>query len=99
MSEPPAAGRNTSFAAITLLRCRDRFARLLEAIAEPRRSELAQAIAQHEHLDEPHLKQVLAQVIRREHASTREKAAQVLGSAIVRAPRAVRIGLAQETEQ
>ena len=99
MSEPPAAGRNTSFAAITLLRCRDRFARLLEAIAEPRRSELARAIAQHEHLDEPHLKQILAQVIRREHASAREKAAQMLGSAVVRAPRVVRIWLTQESKQ
>jgi hypothetical protein len=87
------------FAAIALLRCRERLARLLEAIAEPRRSELARAIAQHEHLDEPHLKQILAQVIRREHASAREKAAQMLGSAVVRAPRVVRIWLTQESKQ
>ena len=99
MSESPAQERNTSFAAIALLRCRERLARLLEAIAEPRRSELARAIAQHEHLDEPHLKQILAQVTKRERARTRERAAQVLGSAIVRAPRVVRIWLAQETEQ
>jgi hypothetical protein len=74
-------------------------ARLLEAVAEPRRSELARAIAQHDHLDDPHLKQILAHVTRRERASTRERAAQLLGSAIVQAPRVVRIWLAQETEQ
>jgi hypothetical protein len=99
VSESPAAARNTSFTAIALLRCRERLAPLLEAVAEPRRSELARAIAQHEHLDEPNLKQILVQVIRREHARTRERAVQVLGNAIVRAPRVVRIWLAQGTEQ
>ena len=99
MSESTAAARNTLFAAIALLRCRERLPRLLEAVAEPRRSELARAIAQHEHLDEPNLKQVLVQVTRREHARTRERAAQVLGNAIARAPRVVRIWLAQEMEQ
>jgi hypothetical protein len=38
-------------------------------------------------------------VTRREHARTRERAAQVLGNAIARAPRVVRIWLAQEMEQ
>jgi hypothetical protein len=99
VSESPAQERNTSFAAIALLRCRERLAQLLDAIAEPRRSELAQAISQHEHLDEPRLKQILAQVIRREHAGVRDSVGRVMGSAMVRAPRVVRIWLAQETEQ
>jgi formate dehydrogenase maturation protein FdhE len=98
VSESPAAARNTSFAAIALLRCRERLARLLEAVSEPRRSEFARAIAQNEHLDEQQLKQILAQVMRRERATTRESSAQVLGSAIARAPRVVRIWLARETE-
>lgn len=97
MSEP--AARDTAFAAIALLRCRDRLPALIETIAEPRRSELALAVAQHEHFDEAHLKQILARVTRVEHTAVRETAARVPGNAIGRVPRVVRIWLAQETEQ
>jgi hypothetical protein len=92
-----AAERNTAFAALALLRCRDRVSRLIDAVAEPRRSELAQAVAEHEHFDDARLKQILAQVIRREHADIREATAQVLGAAMIRAPRVVRKWIAQET--
>lgn len=97
MSEP--AARDTAFATIALLRCRDRLPALIETIAEPRRSELARAVAQHERFDEAHLKQILARVFRHEHAALRETSAQVRSDAIGRIPRVVRMWLAQETEQ
>ena len=100
MSESPAsAARDTVFATAALLRFRERLAPLLDTVAEPRRTALARAIAQHEALDEQQLKQILARVIRREHEEVREAAAQILGSAIARAPRVVRMWLAQETAQ
>lgn len=99
MSESPAADRDTIFAAIALLRGRERLARLLDTIAEPRRSELARSVAQHEHLDDAHLKQTLVQMIRREQSAVRETAIQVLGSAIARTPRVVRRWLTQEAQQ
>jgi len=99
VSESPVAARHTIFAAMALLRGRERLAPLLEAVAEPRRSELARAVAQHEQLDDTRLKQALAEVIRREHAAVRDTAAQLLGSSIVRVPRVVRLWLAREAEQ
>jgi hypothetical protein len=99
VSESAAAARDTAFAAVALLRCRDRMTALLNAVAEPRRSELARAVAQHEQFDDAHLKQILARVIRHQHETVRESAAQVLGGAIARAPRVVRVWLAQEAER
>jgi hypothetical protein len=97
VSEP--AARDTAFAAIALLRCRDRLPALIETITEPRRIELARAVAQHERFDEAHLRQILGRVIRAEHTAVRDTVARVAGDAVGRVPRVVRIWLAQETEQ
>jgi hypothetical protein len=81
--------RDTVFAALALLRCRDRVAPLLDAAAEPRRSELAEAIDALEGLDDSRLKQLLADVIRREDAELKDEVMRLLGPGAAGVPRAV----------
>jgi hypothetical protein len=45
------------------------------------------------------LKQILARAIRHQHETVRESAALPLSGAIARAPRVVRVWLAQEAQQ
>jgi hypothetical protein len=72
-------GRDTAFAVLALLRCRDRLEQVLDAVAEPRRSELARIIGESED-DETHLKHMLAEVIRREDTALRDAVAHALGA-------------------
>jgi hypothetical protein len=81
---------DAAFAALALLRCRARLAGVLDAVAEPRRSELAAAVAELEGLDDVRLKQTLAQAIRRDDEALREAVGRVLGAKASRAPRIVR---------
>jgi hypothetical protein len=96
VSDLPETARDTVFTTVALLRCRDHLALMLDAITEPRRGELARAIAEHEHFDDAHLRLRLAQVVRREHAAIRETVVEVLGGSIAEVPRVVRMWLAQE---
>ena len=81
--------KDTGFAALALLRCRDRIAPLLDAVAEPRRSELAEAIDTLEGFDDARVKQLLADIIRREDAELKDAAARVLGPGAAGVPRAI----------
>jgi hypothetical protein len=86
---PTLPGRDVAFAVLALLRCRDRIAPVLDAVAEPRRNELAKAIAEHEALDSTRLKQLLAELIRREDAELSDGAMRALGIASSQVPRAI----------
>jgi hypothetical protein len=83
------------FAALALLRCRDRLARVLDAVAEPRRGELAAALAELEELDDARLKETLAEIIRREDEALFEVVARSMGGEIAKAPRLVRQWIAR----
>jgi hypothetical protein len=74
---------------LALLRCRDRIAPLLDAVAEPRRAELTEAIDALEGFDDASLKLQLADVIRREDAALKDAAARLLGPAAASVPRAI----------
>ena len=87
VSEP---GPEHAFAALALLRCRDRMGPVLDAIAEPRRLDVARAVAELDGLDDYHLKHVLAEVVRREERTLREATALFLGAASQNAPRTIR---------
>ena len=87
MAKAPA--RDTAFAALALLRCRARIGPILETVADPRRIEIARAVAELDGLDDAHLKQVLAEVVRREDAALRDAAERALGAGSAEAPRAI----------
>jgi len=99
VSESPAPARDTAFAAVALLRCRNRLAPVLDAVAEPRRSELARAIAELEPLDDARLKQALTEKVRRLDEALRIDIGQTLGCAMARAPRVVREWIAQRMDR
>jgi hypothetical protein len=86
----PEPGRDTAFAALALLRCRDRIGPLLNTVVEPRRSEVGAAVSKLEGLDDAQLKQVLAEMIRREDEALRDAVAQVLGTGSTRVSRTMR---------
>lgn len=86
---PPEPARDGAFSALALLRCRDRLGQILGAVAEPRRSELENALASFAAFDEIRLKDVLAQLIRHEVRAQTDAAARALGAAAPRAPRAL----------
>jgi hypothetical protein len=84
---------------VALLRCRDRLALALDAVAEPRRSELARAIAELESFNDARLKQTLTEKIRRQNEALREVMGQTLNSAMAKAPRVVREWIAHRMDQ
>jgi hypothetical protein len=77
-------------AALALLRRRDRIVPLLEALGEPRSLEMARAIEELEGFDDAHLKQVLADTVRREAIALDDAAALILGAASEQSPRVIR---------
>ena len=79
-----------AFAALALLRCRDRIAPVLDAIAEPRRLDVARAVAELHGFDDYHLKHLLTEVVRREERTLGEARALFLGAASQNAPRTIR---------
>jgi hypothetical protein len=89
VSKEVLTGRNTAFAALALLRCRGRIARMLETIAEPRRKQAAVAVAELDRIDDTDLKRLLVELIRREDAELRDAAMRALGSESTQAPRVV----------
>jgi hypothetical protein len=89
------AGRDTAFAALILLRCRDRIGPILDTIAGPRRIEAARAVAELDGLDDAHLKHALQDVVRREDAELQDVAARTLGLRSAEVPRAIRKWVAQ----
>jgi len=78
-----------AFAALGLLRCRDRLEGILNAIAEPRQGAIRSAIAELDGVDEAGLKDALSETVRREDAALREGVAKLLGSAAAETPRAI----------
>jgi hypothetical protein len=83
------------FAALALLRCRDRLKTLLDAVAEPRRASLAAALGEFDGLDDARLKQILADIVQREDQVLVDVVARSLGRDIAKAPRVVRIWVAR----
>jgi HEAT repeat protein len=81
--------RDTAFAALALLRCRDRLAPILDTIAEPRRNEVVRAVAELGSFDDAHLKHFLAETVRNEDADLRDFAVRALGSESAEVPRAI----------
>jgi hypothetical protein len=82
--------RDVAFAALALLRSRDRVESILRALAEPRLHDLALVIGKFETLDAAHLKRILAETVRQEDAVLHDAAAQKLGAAVENASRAIR---------
>jgi hypothetical protein len=78
------------FALLALLRCRGRLESLLEAVAEPRRSELARVAAGFDGLDDASLRQQLAETIRHEDDALRDAVVQVLGAEMSAVPVPIR---------
>lgn len=76
-------------AALALLRCRDRIGPVLEALASPRRIEMARAVAELDGFDDAHLKHVLEEIVRREAIALNDAVALLLGAASEQAPRAL----------
>ena len=89
MASEMRPGRDMAFAALGMLRCGGRLGRMLDAIAEPRRSEIAEAVAALDGFDEGRLRDVLAETVRREDAALQDAAARILGAGSAEAPRAV----------
>lgn len=58
--------RDAAFAALALLRCRDRLEQVLSTIAEPRRSEIERAVGEFSGFDDDRIKHELAKTIRGE---------------------------------
>jgi hypothetical protein len=81
--------RDTAFAALALLRCRDRLSPILETIAEPRRNEVVRAVAELDSFDDAHLKRLLGETVRKEDADLRDFAARTLGCESAEVPRAI----------
>jgi hypothetical protein len=72
-----------------MLRCRDRLESILDTIPEPRRGEVANAIAEVDSFDDARLKDMLAETVRREDAALRDAVARILGAGSADAPRAI----------
>jgi hypothetical protein len=87
-SEAPPP-RDIAFAALGMLRCRDRLQQVLDTIPEPRRSEVASAIGQLDGVDTGRLKDMLAETVRREDAALRDAVTRTLGAGSAEAPRAI----------
>jgi hypothetical protein len=83
------AGRDRAFAALGLLRCRNRIGRVLNTIAEPRRTEIAAAIAELEGIDDAGLKQLITELIRREDAELGNAVMRALGLGPTQVPRTI----------
>jgi hypothetical protein len=86
-------------AALALLRCRDRIGLVLEAVAAPRRLELARAIAELDGFDDARLKHVLEEIVRREAIALSDGVAVFLGAALEQAPRGLQKWVAREIER
>jgi hypothetical protein len=83
-------GRDAAFAALALLRCRRRIGTLIDALAEPRRNELARAVRELDGFNDARLKETLADVVRSEGKALRIAAARELGNGGAKASRALR---------
>lgn len=94
MGREPASARDTVFAALALLRCRDHIEQILGTICEPRRSELVWAVSELADVDDGQLRRLLIEVMRREDRALEDSVAQTLGSG-VQAPLAVRRWIAR----
>ena len=89
MSREPLPGRDMAFAALGMLRCRERLDAIVNTIPEPRRTEVAGVIAELDGFDDRRLRDVLAETIRGEDAALRDAAARILGAGSSAAPRAI----------
>ena len=89
MCKELASGRDMAFAALAMLRCRERIGAIVNTIPELRRSEVAGVIAELDGFDEGRLKDVLAETMRREDTALRDRAARIQGTGSADAPRAI----------
>ncbi|HEY7210470.1 MAG TPA: hypothetical protein VH477_09385 [Bryobacteraceae bacterium] len=84
------SGRNAAFAALMLLRCRDRVERILATLPESRRNAVTQALSEFESLSEQNLKRALAAAVEREDAVLDEFIRRQLGAGAANASRGIR---------
>ena len=84
------SARDAAWAALFLLRCRYRAERVLAAVAEKRRNELARALSEFEAFDDEHLKHALADAVKQEDATLSELVMQRLGPGAASASRGIR---------
>jgi hypothetical protein len=89
VSRELASGRDAAFAILALLRCGDRIGPLLDTIAEARRLQLGDAVAEYEKFDGTRLKQLLTELIRRENAELSDAVLRALGVTSAQVPRAI----------
>ena len=99
MAKAPASGRDKAFAALALLRCRDRLHQVLDSIPEPRRSELVRAVEEFDGWNETRMKHELAEVLRHQDSALKDTACRTLGAGGVGASRAIRRWIARGIEQ
>ena len=87
---PDRDARDTTFATLALLRCRERIPAILEAVAEGRREALACAVADLEALTDPRLKELLMRTVQQEDVRLRDQVARELGESATKVSKAVR---------
>jgi hypothetical protein len=99
LAKTPVSGRDGAFAALALLRCRDRLDQVLDSIAEPRRSELVRAVEEFDGWNETRMKHALAELLRHQDSALKDAAFRALGAGGVGASRAIRRWITRGIEQ
>ena len=87
---PDRDARDTTFATLALLRCREGIPAILEAVAEGRREALACALADLEALTDPHLKELLTRTVHQEDVRIGDLVARELGEGATKVSKTVR---------
>jgi len=99
LAKTSVSARDTAFATLALLRCRDRLDQVLNSIAEPRRSELVHAVEEFDGWNETRMKLELGDVLRHQDSALKDAAFRALGTSGMGISRAMRRRIARGMEQ